>query len=52
MAAICLIEEAVQHTESPTELIPFLLRQMDCEMNSGDPGASFTTGLQYNSPGT
>jgi len=46
MVAIRLIEEAVRHTESPTESIPFLLRRMDCEMNAGNPGASFMTGLQ------
>lgn len=45
--AIQLIEEAVQHTESPSESIPFLLRRMDCEMNSGNAGASFMTGLGY-----
>ena len=46
IVAIRLIEQAVRHTESPTESIPFLLRRMDCEMNAGNPGASFMTGLQ------
>ena len=46
MAAIVLVEEAVRHTKSPAESIPFLLRKLDCEMNMGNPGTAFDTGLR------
>lgn len=44
--AIRLIEEAVRHTNSPDESIPFLLRRMDCEMSLENPGGAFNTGLR------
>ena len=43
--AIALIEEAVQHTQSPFESIPFLLKKMDCLMGIGNPASAFETGL-------
>jgi hypothetical protein len=46
MLAIRLVEEAVRHTRSPEESIPFLLKRIDCEMSLGDPGAAFNTGLR------
>lgn len=45
MAAIVLVEEAVRHTMSPAESIPFLLQKLDCEMSMGNPGSAFDTGL-------
>lgn len=46
MVAICTIEEAVRHTQSYSESIPFLLRKMDCEMGMGNPEGAFCTGLR------
>lgn len=46
MIAIRLIEEAMRHTQSPAESIPFLLRKMDCEISMGNPGGAFNTGLR------
>ena len=45
--AIILVEEAVRHTHSPTESIPFLLRKLDCEMSMGNPGSAFSTGIRF-----
>jgi hypothetical protein len=42
-----LVEEALKHTLSPVESIPFLLRKLDCEMSMGNPGRAFETGLRY-----
>jgi hypothetical protein len=47
MIAIGLVEEAVRHTQSPAESIPFLLRKVDCEMSMGNPGAAFNTGIRF-----
>jgi hypothetical protein len=39
------IAEALQHTESPHESIPFFLKKMDCEMLTTALPNAFTTGL-------
>jgi len=46
-AALPLIEEGVQHSETPVEYIPFLLKKMDCELSMANPGAAFETGIKY-----
>jgi predicted ATPase len=45
--AIGLAEEAIQHTTSAAESIPFLLRKMDCQMSMGNPAGAFSTGMRY-----
>jgi hypothetical protein len=50
MAAIGVIDEAVQHTQSCSESIPFLLRKVDCEMSMGNPENAFETGLRFDLP--
>lgn len=47
MVGVELADEALKHTLSPTEAIPFMLRKLDCQMSMGDSGRAFETGLSY-----
>jgi len=47
MVGVALADEALKHTVSPPESIPFMLRKLDCQMSMGNPGRAFETGLSY-----